>query len=286
MSFRVSELAYDDAEFPEYLREIPDPPERLFYVGDLSLLKARRIAVVGSRRYTVYGRATAKLIGRTLAQAGVSVVSGLAYGIDAFAHAGALEADGRAIAVLGMGHRRFGPVKNMELFRRICETGLVISEYEEDFPGSPYSFPRRNRLISGAAENVVLVEAGFKSGALITAQHALEQGRGVYAVPGNINSQFSLGTNLLIRDGARPLIIIDDILRDMNVETSNIIEEKVELGSDEQAVFDAVARKDGVTVNEISRLADMRVEHVSAILTVLEIKGAVVSFGGKIYLAK
>lgn len=286
MRYEIKTLEYDSDLYPNRLRRIADPPKELFYAGDIELLRERTAGIVGSRKYTLYGKLTARMIGGILAKSGIAVVSGLAYGIDAFSHEGTLEAEGKAIAVLGTGINAFSPVSNQKLFDEIYESGLILSEFEPYFKGSRYSFPKRNRIISGISEKIIVVEAGYKSGALITARYASEQGRDVYAVPGNINSMFSLGTNLLIRDGAIPLVVIDDVLRDMGIEVNNNIEEKIELDSEEKLVFNAVKQNDGASVNEISHLINKKVEYVSAILTVLEIKGAVVSYGGKIHLAK
>ncbi|MBR0373518.1 MAG: DNA-processing protein DprA [Mogibacterium sp.] len=275
----------EDPLYPEDFRRIADPPERFFYSGDLSLLQTRRAGVVGSRKYTLYGKVTAKMIGRVLADGGVTVVSGLAYGIDAFSHEGAREANGKAIAVLGMGIDNFSPQKNAELYEWVCRTGLVISEYEPDFPGAKYSFPARNRLISALSEKLILVEAGFQSGALITARYAAEQGKDIYAVPGNINSQFSTGTNLLIRDGCRPLIVIDDVLKDMGITAKSVETAIQKLDEDEIPIVEAVMKFNGASVNEISHEVNRKAESVSAILTVLEIKGVVYSYGGKFHLA-
>lgn len=273
--------------YPDCLREIAKPPKKLYCRGRLELLTRKCVSVVGSRRYSLYGKQVALMIGRYLGRTEVVTVSGLASGIDTFAHTGALESEGDTIAVLGTGMNQIYPKKNQELQRRIESCGLVITEYEDDFRGTRYTFPARNRIISGLSQCVVVVEAGVSSGALITAQYAEEQGRTVYAVPGNINSQFSLGTNLLIRDGATPLVVVDDLIREMDV--AKPIEMKMEkgnLGEDEKQVLDVVAENNGIHVNEIAHILNKNIGKVSAIITVLEIKGWIVSAAGKIHLAK
>ena len=273
--------------YPEQLREIAKPPKKLYCSGRLELLSRKCVSVVGSRRYSLYGKQTALMIGRHLGRTELVTVSGLASGIDTFAHTGALESNGDTIAVLGTGMNQIYPKKNRDLQHQIESCGLVISEYEDEFRGNRYSFPARNRIISGLSRCVVVVEAGVSSGALITAQYAGEQGRIVYAVPGNINSQFSLGTNLLIRDGAVPLVVIDDLMRDMGIEKPKEVEqEKESLGGDEKQVLEVIAQNDGVHVNEIAHILNKNIGKVSAIITVLEIKGWVVSAAGKIHLAK
>lgn len=285
MTKKIYIIDKDSKEYPEPLRHIANPPKRLFCIGDLTLLQRRCVAVVGSRRYSLYGQQTAMMIGRFLGKTELAVASGLAGGIDTFAHTGVLNVEGKAVAVLGTGVNRIYPQKNREMYREIQEKGLAISEYDPEFKGSKYSFPARNRILSGISESVIVVEAGVGSGALITAQFANEQGRTVYAVPGNISSQFSMGTNLLIRDGAVPLVVMDDLLRDMGIEPGTDEEAEPHLGEDERLVLDVVRANNGIHVNEISHLLNRNVGKVSTIITILEIKGVVVSGGGKIYLA-
>lgn len=279
------EIDRDSRLYPELLRQIPNPPKKLFCRGNPELLECRKVAVVGSRRYSLYGKQTALMIGKYFGKTELAVVSGLASGIDTFAHTGVLEAGGSIIAVLGTGLDRNYPVKNKPLQEEIAEKGLIISEYENDFSGNQYSFPARNRIISGLSEGVIVVEAGSSSGSLITAQFAGEQGRTVYAVPGNINSQFSIGTNLLIRDGAVPLVVVKDVLLDMGLELPEESEKKIALGGDETAILEIVKRNNGIHVNEIAHIMNKNIGKISAIITVLEIKGIVISHGGKIHLA-
>ena len=164
--------------------------------------------------------------------------------------------------------------------------GLVVSEYEPDVPASVYTFPRRNRIISGLSKKVVIVEANFDSGALITAQFANEQGRDVYAVPGNINSQFSVGSNLLIRDGATPLIIFDDLIKSMGIDLAKDYIPKIECGEDEMEIVNALLKENGSTVDKISKEIKRQPGETNAILTVMEIKGIVESSAGRYYLVQ
>lgn len=287
MDPKVFKLDLDSAEYPQQLREIKDPPKQLYCSGDVSLLKHASIAVVGSRKYTVYGKSVALMIGRRFAECGVTVVSGLAIGIDAFVHQGALELQGKVIAVLGGGIYRMGPRSNYELMMRELEAGgLVVSEYEPDVPAQPYYFPRRNRIISGLARSVVVVEARVNSGSLITAGFAAEQGKIVYAVPGNINSQFSAGSNLLIRDGAYPLIVIDDAVRDLGIEYEPRIEIRESLAGDELRIYEAVSRYNGISSEKLGIECGIAASSVNSVVTVMEIKGVLQTYGGKIYLAK
>lgn len=205
-------LLPSDAGFPPMLREIPDPPTCLFAQGNLHALERPAVAVVGSRNHSAYGAEICRGVARAAAQAGMVVVSGMARGLDAVAHAGALSASGLTIGVLGNGLGVIYPAANRELYRQVADKGLLLSEFPPGERPTAGSFPRRNRLISGLARVTVVVEAAISSGALQTVACALEQGREVMAVPGPITSPVSAGTNRLIRDGAAPLLELNDLL--------------------------------------------------------------------------
>ena len=283
---KIQRIDINSSEFPSRLREIPDPPRQLFCVGDISLLHEDSIAVVGSRKYTLYGKTVATLVGNRLGECGIPVVSGLAYGIDAFAHESALDAGGRVIGVLASGIHRMSPKRNYDLMKRgIRSGGLVISEYEPDENAERYKYPRRNRIISGLSLCTAVIEANVNSGSLITAQHAMEQGRPVYAVPGNINSQFSIGCNLLVRDGAYPLVIIDDLIRSIGKEPRILSEEVRSLGDDERLIYDAASRYNGAPLDRLTEDTGMSAAKLNAIVTVMEIKGIISTYAGKVYIA-
>jgi DNA processing protein len=209
----IRRLRRRDAGYPSLLAAIHDPPPSLYVRGAASesILSGPAVAVVGARSCSAYGRSVARALARELAAAGLVVISGMARGIDGEAHRGALEA-GVTVAVLGCGIDRDYPAANAELARRICERGLVVSEYEPGVEPAPWRFPARNRIIAGLCEATVVVEAREKSGALITADFALDEGRDVLAVPGEITSGLSAGTNALIRLGAVPVTCAGDIL--------------------------------------------------------------------------
>lgn len=212
-------LAVDDAAFPPLLREIPDPPLLLFLRGDVSCLTRPAVAVVGSRRASSAGLRIAHDMAGALAEAGVTVVSGLASGIDAAAHAGALAANGRTIAVLGSGLHQVYPASNRPLAERIVTgDGLLISEYAPEVRPRRHHFPERNRIISGLCEAVVVVEASEQSGSLITARLALEQGRDVLAVPGSIHNPNSAGCHRLIRDGAALIDGVSTLMQELGLD--------------------------------------------------------------------
>lgn len=283
--FEIKKIDKNSECYPYRLKCCDDHPEILYCIGNEMCLNNMSVAVVGSRKHTVYGKYVSQMIGKRLSEAGVSVVSGLAKGIDGFAHEGALECRSLPIAVLGSGHRMMYPPANLGLMEQVAINGAVISEYEPDMKAQKWSFPRRNRIISGISEAVVLIEANANSGALITAQYAASQGRTVYAVPGNINSHFSAGTNQLIRDGAVPLIAIEDLMNDIGVEKPAITESYCKMSDEEKTVTGVLQKFGGMSVDEISHKINIRTSQTSGILTILEIKGVVFSTGGKFYLA-
>ena len=209
-----------DPSFPTLLAAIHDPPPRFYLRGaaDVALLDRPAIALVGARACSSYGRSVTRSLARDLAAAGLVVVSGMARGIDGEAHRGALDADGVTVAVLGCGVDRDYPAAHSELARRICDTGLVVSEYEPGVEPAPWRFPARNRIIAGLCLATLVIEARERSGALITADFALEEGREVLAVPGEITSALSAGTNALLRLGATPVTCAADVLEVFGIE--------------------------------------------------------------------
>lgn len=206
-------LLPDDPFFPDLLRNVSDPPTCLFALGTLELLTRSAVAIVGSREHSLYGGEVCESVARAASLAGLVVVSGMARGLDAVAHRGALAGSGATIGILGNGLGVIYPAANRKLYRAVAEQGLLLTEFPPGERPSAGSFQRRNRLISGLARVTVVVEAAKSSGALLTAQYALDQGRDVVAVPGPITSPVSAGTNRLIRDGAAPLLELDDLLR-------------------------------------------------------------------------
>ena len=276
-------IDFEDLEYPKSLRVIDNPPKELYCAGDISLLKSKNAAVVGSRKFTSYGREVSGLVSRELAKVGITVVSGMAYGIDTFAHEGALKVSGKTAAVLGTGLNKAYPAVNRGLMDRIYEEGLLISEFEPDFPGKKYAFPLRNRIISGLSSHVIIVEAGLKSGALITASYALEQGKEIYSVPGNIMNYSSAGTNKLISDGAIPLINIKDLISDMGVNSIDNGDELKDLSEDEKEFALMIKNNSGITTEGIYDRTNKKISSINAMVTVLELKGVIRTFGGRIY---
>jgi len=262
-------------ELPGLLAAIHDPPRVLFLrgEGETPLLNRPMVAVVGARACSSYGRSVARLLARELAAAGVVVVSGMARGIDGEAHRGALDARGTTVAVLGCGVDRDYPAAHAELARRICERGLVVSEYEPGIEPAPWRFPARNRIIAGLSRATVVVEARERSGALITADFALEEGREVLAVPGEITSALSAGTNALLRLGATPVTCAGDVLESLGVEVV-AGDHSPSLGTDAAALLERL-RDGALTADELVRRSSIEPAAASAALMELELAGAV-----------
>ena len=211
----MRKIVKTDGEYPADLKEIYAAPDALYINGSIKPEDRNAVAVVGTRRASYYGLAQCEKLAFELALMGITVVSGMARGIDSAAHTGALRAGGRTIAVLGSGHGNIYPPENRKLYREIAKTGAVVSEFPDETPPLRGNFPKRNRIISGMSKGVVVVEAARRSGALITANFALEQGREVFAMPGNVNSSRSAGTNTLIKDGARLAENARDIIEEL-----------------------------------------------------------------------
>jgi DNA processing protein len=275
-------LCLKDSAYPDRLKQIASPPILLFTWGELTAADKISVAIVGTRRPTDYGLAVAQEIAGYLAATGVTVVSGLARGIDRAAHQGALEAGGRTIAVLGSGLDKIYPPEHKRLAARMAEAGCVISEYPLGTDPEGRNFPIRNRIISGVSLAVVVVEAGKRSGALITADFAADQGRDVFAVPGTIHRPMSTGANRLIQAGAYPLLEPGEILETLNlglVIEQLSLEESLPQDPDERAVLEQMG-SEPVHADEIGKRAGLQAQKVNAVLTMLELKGRVRRTGG------
>jgi DNA processing protein len=260
--------------YPPLLRSIPDPPTTLWLRGEASaeLLSRPAVAIVGARACSSYGRSVARSLGRELASAGLVVVSGMARGIDGEAHRGALDVGGVTVAVLGCGIDRDYPAAHRDLARRIVEKGLIVSEYEPGVEPAPWRFPARNRIIAGLCVATVVVEARERSGALITADFALEDGREVMVVPGEITSAVSAGSNALLRLGATPVTAAADVLEAYGIEP------KVEPVAAPEGLGGDLLRRlaDGpASIDELARAADVAPGEVAAALIELELTGRV-----------
>jgi DNA processing protein len=267
------------AGYPPLLAELHDPPSRLHLRGGpAELLSKPSVAIVGARSCSSYGGQVARELAQSLAAAGLVVVSGLARGVDAEAHRGALAAGGLTVAVLGCGIDRDYPRAHADLARRIAESGLVVSEYPPGVEPSPWRFPARNRIIAGLAQATVVVEARERSGALITADFALELGREVFATPGEITSALSAGTNDLLRQGATPLLSAEDVFAALGLEP---VPEALPAGLSAESLAVLERLSDGArTLDELVRATEIDPAGLAAILTELELTGLIAAADG------
>ena len=282
----IQVLTWQDEHYPQRLKEIEQPPPVLYLRGHILPEDAWAVAIVGTRRVTSYGRAIAEELASFLVANGITIVSGLARGVDACAHQAALNTGGRTLAVLGSGVDRIYPPENRQLASRIMEHGAVLSDYIPGTPPESSNFPPRNRIISGLSMAVVVVEAGESSGALITAEFAAEQGREVFAVPGNILASQSKGTNKLIQQGALPLLSAGDIMQTLNLSLVGQYKaaRKVLPADEVEAQLMATLGDEPRHVDEVHQQTGLPVEKVSAALVLLELKGLVRQVGNMHYV--
>lgn len=299
----IRKITISDSEYPKNLKNIYDPPLLLYVNGELLPQDETAVALVGSRRASHYGLETCERLAYELAIRGVTIVSGMARGIDSAAHRGALKARGRTIAVLGSGHNDIYPPENEKLYEEITKSGAVVSEFENDAPPLPRNFPKRNRIISGLSLGVVVVEAAKNSGALITANLAAEQGRDVFAIPGKISSQTSSGTNELIKDGARLVQSAEDILEELSIHEIKPIsgenKEKMDEGikkktkayiynsltDDERKIY-KILSDEPVYIDEVLDKAGLDPQMASKVLLNLELKSLIKELPGKLFVRK
>ncbi len=271
-------VLYTDEAYPEALRHLYDPPMALFVKGQLPREDEWMISIVGARRSTDYGQQIAKMFGRGLAKAGISIVSGMARGIDSAAHFGALEGAGKTYAVLGCGTDICYPKDNMDLYEEVIENGGLISEYPPGAQPIGWRFPRRNRIIAGLSKGILVVEAAQHSGSLITANQALEQGKDIFVIPGRITDPRSEGCLNLIRQGGKLVMSPEDILKEYGIKAKKYRKDLPDLSALEMAVYqclDLVPK----TPEEIMRLSGIKPAHVMTGLIGLEIKDLVRTVG-------
>ncbi len=286
--FGVQIITFQDTRYPFNLQNIFDPPPLLYVRGELREEDKDALAVVGTRRATIYGKLVARRLAREIAEEGITIVSGMARGIDTAAHWGALEVGGRTIAVLGSGVDTVYPPENKQLMDKIIEKGAVVSEFPlKSLPEAPH-FPQRNRIISGLSRGVLVVEAPLKSGALITAEFALEQGREVFSVPGSINSPKSQGTNRLLKEGAKLVERAEDIFEELNfspvLSRVEVVKNKeLLLSLEEKKIFEFI-KEEPLHIDSLVEKSELSASIVAAILTKLQIKGFIREFPGKVFI--
>jgi DNA processing protein len=280
-------LTWQDEAYPQRLKEIDQPPPVLYIRGDYLPDDLFAVAIVGTRRVTPYGRQITEELSSFLAANGITVISGLARGVDAVAHHATLKAGGRTIGILGSGVDKIYPPEHRGLAEQMMERGAIISDYAPGTPPEASNFPPRNRIISGLSLAVVVIEAGETSGALITAEFAAEQGREVFAVPGSILAPQSKGTNKLIQKGAQPLLSINDLMQALDI--TRVGEQKAArkiMPSDPtEAKLLSVLGSEPLHVDEIRNQSELPIEKVSSALALMELKGMVRQVGGMNYVA-
>lgn len=291
----ISLVSLQDEIYPSLLKEIYDPPVLLYGRGDLSLLSDKwKISVIGTRKPSSYGRQVAEELTANLAAAGLTIVSGLAYGIDALAHQIALQNNGRTISIIGSGldWTNFYPSHHRALAQQMIKArGLILSEYPLGMPPLKQNFPMRNRVISGLSLGTLVIEAAEKSGTLITANCALDQNREVFAIPGSIYQTSSAGTNWLIKKGAKLVTTINDILEELNIEfsPSSTVNPAAEFDAKsaaypEESLILSVLSKNPLHVDKIINLTHLDTAIVSATLSLMEIKGLIKNLNGMNYI--
>jgi DNA processing protein len=280
-------MTWEDEAYPQRLKEIDQPPPVLYLRGDYLPDDLFAVAIVGTRRATPYGRQITEELASFLATHGITVVSGLARGIDAIAHQTALKAGGRTIGVLGSGVDKIYPPEHRALADKMIESGAIVSDYAPGTPPDATNFPPRNRIISGLSLAVVVIEAGETSGALITAEFAAEQGREIFAVPGSILAPQSKGTNKLIQNGALPLLSVNDLMQalDLTRMGDQKAARKIIPADETEARLMSVLSLEPLHVDEIRNQTELPIEKVSATLALMELKGMVRQVGGMNYVA-
>ncbi len=279
---------YLSDDYPEKLKNIYDPPAFLFYDGDLECLKSPCLAIVGSRNLSDYGRAMAERMARELVQAGFTVVSGFARGIDTAAHRAAIESGGLTAAIFGCGLDIVYPFENKALYKNLILNGCAISEFPFGEKPDRYHFPRRNRIISGLSLGVLIVEAADKSGALLTADHALEQGREVFAVPGSVVSKTSAGTNKIIKQGAKLVTCVEDILEELKFLVPKQKKQprpvlKIDLPEEQKKIYE-VLTDEPLQVDRIVKDSGVPVSRALELLLDLELNGLIRQLSGKMFV--
>jgi len=287
--YKIKILTKDDKAYPKLLAEIYDPPEILYYLGSPEAFSEFSLAIVGTRRYTPYGKEVVEYFASDLAQMQLTIVSGLALGIDALAHRATVEAGGITIGVLGCGLDQIYPVCNKKLGQDILKTGgAIVSEYPLGSPPLKHHFPVRNRIISGLSLGVLVIEANEKSGTLLTANHALEQNREVFAVPGNIFSARSRGSHFLIKSGAKLVSEPRDILTELEIKDVKAYKEIKKIIGDtpeEEKIIELISETP-MEVDKIIKNMNLGAPEVNSLLTIMEMKGKIKNLGTGLYTLK
>lgn len=281
----MQKISINDKNYPELLKKIPNPPQELYFEGALQKSEKYPLAVVGTRKLSAYGRQVTEYFVRTLAQSGLTIISGLALGIDGLAHQTTLDAGGRTIAVLGSGLNHIFPTVHKKLAKGIIKSdGVIISEYSPDTPAYKSNFPARNRIISGLSLGVLIIEAPKKSGALITAKLALKQKRKVFVIPGRIYDKNSAGTNQLIKQGAQAVTKPEDILKALKIKSSFTEKQKTSNLSEREKLLLRFLSKNPIHIDELTKKTKLKTNEIVSCLTMMEVNDIVKNLGGGQYI--
>ena len=271
-------IQIDDEIYPVMLKEIDDPPNRLYYKGNLKLLYESGLAIIGTRHITEYGEKITKKFAREIALRDIVVISGMAVGVDKVAHSETLKSGGKTIAVIGSGFNNIYPKENIKLFEQIIENnGLLLTEYEDNIKACSNNFPRRNRIVAGLSRAVLVIEAAYRSGTSITAGFAWKQGKNVYAVPGRLDSKYGVGVNCLIKDGAKLITNVNDILEDFSDwkdRRKRIVKYNMNVKKEYRKIY-SVIRDVPMSIDEISLRTNNDVICTSKLLTLMEMEDLV-----------
>jgi len=281
----IKEINLEDKNYPQLLKKIKNPPKKLYFLGEI-FPKENCFAIVGTRRCSNYGKEVAYKIASELIEAGLTIVSGFAPGIDTIVHKATIERNARTIAVLGTGldRRSIYPKSNLKLIDKILECkGAIVSELEPQTHGTKYTFPQRNRIISGLCLGVLVVEARMQSGALITANYAKEQKRKIFAIPGSIFSQTSRGCHFLIKNGAKLVESAKDILEELGMEKLKLEKKEIKGKTLEESLILEVLKEGALDVEKIIEKTKLSPSKVVSTLSILEIEGKIKSLGGQVY---
>lgn len=283
-------LTLNDKDYPENLKQIPGAPIVLYVLGNITAQDNLAIGIVGSRRASLYGLSNAEKFAIQLCAQGITIVSGMARGVDTYAHRGALKAKGRTIAVMGSGFNHIYPAENATLAKEISSSGAVISEFPMQAQPLAQNFPRRNRLISGLSLGILITEAARNSGALITADFALEQGREVFALPGRIDSVGSMGTNALLKQGAKMVTCCDDILEELNLATVNmekmvpvVNKQEIICGKEGNRLYEHITQQP-VAIDDLIQKTALSSSQVLSLILELQLKKLIKTLPGKQYM--
>ncbi len=285
IAIKMQKITIKDKNYPVLLKKIPNPPSELYIEGDLRAKENYPLAVVGTRKISDYGRQATEYFVKELAGVGMTIVSGLALGVDGLAHQATLNVGGRTIAVLGSGLENIYPGVHKKLAEKIIKSGgAVISEYPPKTRPAKKNFPERNRIISGLSLGVLVVEAPIKSGALLTTLEALKQKRKIFAIPGRIYDKNSAGTNYLIKKGARAVVSPGDILKEFKINKKFIQGRKEQNLSDEERLILKFLNQKPVQLDELARKSNLKINELVAVLIKMELKGLVRNFSGGKYI--